>query len=102
MKLIINIQQEIITGVSFYKSVLTKMVTRLQNFEVYEFARMIKVKKENGEWLMVNTDNMRECMDILEDGELNNINIVNLFEAIIKKRLTDINKESQYFLKLLN
>lgn len=102
MKLIINIQQEIITGVSFYKSVLTKIVSRLQNFEVYEFARMIKVKKENGEWLMVNTDNMRECMDILEDGELNNINIVNLFEAIIKKRLTDINKESQYFLKLLN
>lgn len=102
MKLIINIQQEIITGVSFYKSVLTKIVSRLQNFEIYEFARMLKIKKENGEWLMVNTDNMRECMDILEDGELNNINIVNLFEAIIKKRLTDINKESQYFLKLLN
>lgn len=102
MKLIINIQQEIVTGKDYYRSQLSKIVSRLQNFEIYEFARMLKIKKENGEWLMVNTDNMRECMDILEDGELNNINIVNLFEAIIKKRLTDINKESQYFLKLLN
>lgn len=102
MKLIINIQQKVVSGKDYYRSQLTKAVYQLQNFEVYEFARMIKVKKEHGEWLTPNTDAMAKCMQIIQDAEIDNIDIINLFEDIIKKRLVEIKTEAQYFLKLLN